>query len=360
MFYANTCKETVVSLRILILLPLLYFLFFFCNKPAPVVPEATSDWPVSTLGAEGIDSVRFAPTLRYVEDTVQDIYSMVIIRNGRIVLEKYYHIINIDTTYLIRSTTKSIVGALIGIAIRDGLIKDGLNAKILDYFPDKQFENCTGGKQNMTIKDVLTMRTGLEWDDDKDDFFNVPDPVKYILDKPMDTVPGVKWNYNSGASHLLSAILTRESGMSLSDYAYQKLFHPLGIEVYDWQMDCTGLFFGGYGLFLKPKDIAKIGLLYMNQGQWNGTEIVPQEWIAASTDSISSTYWPECGSYGYHWWVQHHNGYKGYGTVGLYGQNMYVIPEKNLIIVFLSQLGSSSAVPTLNRVVDEYILPSVD
>jgi CubicO group peptidase (beta-lactamase class C family) len=333
-------------------------LFLFCSQNPSSAPEnITYELPKSTLNAKGIDTTKFNEVVKYIERTANGIRSITIIKNGKLVFEKYYHIYNIDTTYYLWSTTKSVMGVLTGIAIQEDLIKDGLKAKVVDFFPEIQFENLSDDKKKMTIEDILTLRTGLQWDDNTDDFFDNPDPVKFILDKPMDTVPGTAWNYNSGAPHLLSAIISKVSGKSTLEFAKENLFDPLGIKVYDWEMDSRGIFIGGYGLSLKPKDLAKVGLLYLNKGKWNGKEIVSEDWVKACTDSITPTAWPENGSMGYLWWV---NYFGGYSTRGAYGQNMYVFPDKDLIIVFTSNLPVTTADRMLNIVVKDHILPVIN
>jgi CubicO group peptidase (beta-lactamase class C family) len=332
------------------------FILSCSQNPSGLSETNTFDLPKSSLDKEKIDTAKFNAALQYIEGTVKGIRSMVIIRNGYLVFEKYYHVYNADSTFLLYSTTKSVIGVLTGIAIEDGLINGGLNAKVLEFFPEMQFENLSEDKKNMTIADLLTLRTGLQWDDNTDDFFDDPNPVKFILDKPMDTIPGTAWNYNSGAPHILSAIICKVSGKSTLEFAKKKLFDPLGITVYDWQIDSRGIYIGGYGLSLKTRDMAKIGLLYLNKGIWNENVIVSESWVTACTDSITPTYWPANGSMGYLWWI---NSFGGFSTRGAYGQNMYVFPDKDLVIAFTSGLPVSTADQTLNTVVKKYILPSI-
>lgn len=332
-------------------------ILLFCSQNPSGVSECNYDWTYSTPYAEGIDTCKFNAAMGFIGDTIKGVRSVIIVRNGKLVFERYYHFYNVDTTYLMNSTTKSIINVLTGIAIKDNLIEGGLKAKVLSFFPEFQFENLSDDKKMITIENILTMRTGLQWNDSIDDFYDNPDPIKFILDKPMDTTPGIEWNYNSGTPHILSAIIGKVSGKSTLQFAKEKLFDPLGIRVYNWQVDSKGIPFGGYGLYLTPKDLAKIGLLFLNKGMWNGTELLSEEWVKSSTDSITSTYWPENGSYGYLWWI---NYFGGYSSRGAHGQNMYVFPDKNLIIVFTSDMAKNYADGALNFIVRERILPSIN
>jgi CubicO group peptidase (beta-lactamase class C family) len=334
-----------------------FLLIVSCSKSVNSPEPATllNDWPKSTLSAENIDTTKLNGVLDFIASSEPGICSITMIRNGNLVLDRYYRIWDSDTTYNLYSTTKSVMGALVGIALQDSLIKGGLKAKILDFFPEMTFENLTDAKKNMTIEDFLTLRTGLQWNDDADDFYDDTNPVQFILNKPMDTIPGTAWNYNSGAPHVLSAIITKVAKMSTCQYAKEKLFAPLGITEFDWEVDRKGIFYGGYGLLLKPKDLAKIGQVYLDSGLWRGSRIISSNWIATSIDSHTSTYWPTNGTYGYLWWI---NSFGGYCTRGAYGQNMYVFSDKNLIIVFTGNLDITTADQTLNNMV-AIIWPSI-
>jgi CubicO group peptidase (beta-lactamase class C family) len=332
---------------------------FSCmNRAIAHSKETCWEWPTSTLRDEGVDENKFKEALKYIEQSVKNIRSMVIIRHGKLVCEKYYKILNKDTTYSIASTTKSVISALVGIALKENLIKGGLDAKGLDFFPEINFDNITEDKKFMTIKDLLTMRSGLQWDDNVDAIYNKKNPVKFVLGKPMESAPGVKWRYNSGTAHVLSIILTRVTGMTTYRFALEKLFGPLGIKDFSWDVDRDGVAMGGYGLNMKPKDLAKIGLLYLHNGVWNNTEILSANWVKTSTDSITRTDWTTCGQYGYLWWNL--DLIKGYCTRGLYGQDMYVIPDKDLIIVFTSEFEVIEAATELNKIVKNHILPAMN
>jgi CubicO group peptidase (beta-lactamase class C family) len=329
--------------------------FFVCTEYSSVSVERTSsDWERSTFSAEDMDTGAMNAMANYINDSVKYPTSMVIVRNGKLLYEKYYRIFDADTTYHLFSTTKSVMSVLTGIAIGNGLIPGGVSAKVLDFFPEKTFDNMDSNKQDIAVEDLLTMRTGWEWDNDSDSYFYSHDPIKYILDKPIIEVPGTKWNYSDGAPHILSAIIEKMSGISTLQFAQKNLFDPLGIHDFYWWEDYDKRAIGGYGLFLKPKDLAKIGQLYLNNGIWNGKEIIKKEWIEKSTVSLTKTDWKENGSYGYLWWI---NDFGGYCSRGLYGQEMFIIPEKKLVVVFTSDINKFQSSKVLNSIMKKYIIP---
>jgi CubicO group peptidase (beta-lactamase class C family) len=180
------------------------------NFDIPITPDSNIEnnfiWPRSTAETEGFDTSKFNASLKYIQDSVKSIRSMVIIRNGKLVCENYYQLQKPDSTYNLHSTTKSIVNVLAGIALQDSLINGGINATVLDYFPELKIETAPDIKKNITVEHLLTMMAGIRWDDAVDDFYNSTEAVKFILDKPMDTLPGIDWNYNSGLTHVLSHI----------------------------------------------------------------------------------------------------------------------------------------------------------
>ncbi len=332
-------------------------LFFVCTEYSSVnVEKTSSDWERSTFSAQEMDTAVMNAMVTYIDDSIKYINSMVIVRNGKLLYEKYYRIFNADTTYHLFSTTKSVMSVLTGIAIGNGLISSGVSAKVLDFFPENTFENVDSNKQNIVVEDLLTMRTGLEWDNESDNYFYSRDPIKFILDKPMVEQPGTIWNYSDGVPHILSAIIEKVSGISTLQFAQKNLFDPLGIRDFYWWEDYDKRVIGGYGLFMKPKDLAKIGQLFLNDGTWNGKEIIKKVWIEKSTVSLTKTDWKENGSYGYLWWI---NDFGGYCSRGLYGQEMYVVPEKNLVVVFISDINKFQSSKVLNSLIKNYIIPGV-
>lgn len=261
-------------------------------------------------------------------------------RNGVIVQEEYFNGITADRYSDVRSVTKSVMSILIGIAIDKGFIQN-VDQTISDYLGDI-LPNLVTEKGEITIRDLLTMTSGLPWHElettsgDFSSWVTSSDQLMWILDKPLLDPPGSYWNYNTGASHILSAILTAATGLSASDFAAQYLFAPLEGEVGQWATDTRGNNFGGHGINLRGVDMIKIGRMMLNAGTYNGTQIVSNDWVTESTDLISNTNWAVLygHGYGYLWWIGFDNatGISFFFANGYGGQFIINIPEYNTVI----------------------------
>ena len=204
--------------------------------------------------------------------------SLLVTRHGSIVAEAYYAPFRSGHRHRINSATKAVTGTLIAIALKNGLL-DSLDHRVLEFFPDRTIAHLDDNKQAMTIRHLLNMTSGLEWTERLDDSIPVSflameqsrDWQQFILDQPMAQQPGTAFEYNSGNSHLLSAIINRLTGSAL-DYAKAQLFGPLGITDLFWRQDPQRIPTGGAGLYLQPRDMAKIGYLYLRNGSWDGRQ----------------------------------------------------------------------------------------
>jgi CubicO group peptidase (beta-lactamase class C family) len=314
----------------------------------------TQAWRISTPREQGMDSARLVQMLAAIQQQHLNLHSLLIIRNGYLVNETYFGSYQQNTKHELYSVTKSFVSTLIGIALDKANI-DRTDHRIVDFFPGRTFANSDPKKQNMTLEDVLTMRSGLDWQEG-DPVYNAMyrsrDWVKFVLDMPMVTTPGGQFNYCSGCSHLLSAILQQTTGMKTRDFAEQTLFKPLGISNATWESDTAGIPIGGWGLQLTPRDMAKLGYLYLRNGQWDGQQIVSSEWIKNATQKHTGT--DGSMGYGYQWWT--YPSLAAYTALGRYGQTIFVIPDSDLVIVTTAQLDSHDPIFNL---IEQYIVPSV-
>ena len=199
------------------------------------------------------------------------------------------------------------------------------------------------------------MRSGLDWQEGDPAYramYQSPDWVKFVLDAPMASPPGSRFNYCSGCSHLLSAILQQTTGMHTRDFAEQYLFKPLGLSNVMWETDAAGIPIGGWGLQLTPRDMAKLGYLYLRHGQWDGQQIISARWVETATQKHTDT---DGGlGYGYQWWTYPSLG--AYAALGRYGQMIFVIPEADLVVVTTAELDGHTE---LFRLIEQYILPAV-
>ncbi|GIO08142.1 6-aminohexanoate-dimer hydrolase [Brevibacillus reuszeri] len=261
--------------------------------------------------------------------------------------------------FQIHSVTKSVMSLLIGIAIERGQITS-IHTPISTYLP-----NVPPEKNTITIEHLLTMTPGYEWPE-LTSWGGTPFPmiyskdwIKFILEKGMERTPGEAMNYDSGASHLLSAILQKATGEQASAYARRELFAPLGIKEYRWPEDAKGITIGGFGLCLRAADMLKLGLLVLNKGVWGKQRLLSEEWLSASTRAYYHTY-DHVGSYGYHWWILTDENNKAYEpaaffAMGYGGQYILVAPERQLVIVMTSELFGNTFLPL--RMVKSLLLP---
>jgi CubicO group peptidase (beta-lactamase class C family) len=255
----------------------------------------------------------------------------------------------------------------VGFAINEGYI-ESVYERMVDYFPEYEVENPSEEKQNINIENLLTMSAGFEWyemeypyDDNRNSFYQwirSNDRIQFVLDLPLTTTPGEAFNYNTGISHVLSAIIQRATGTRTDLFAKEYLFDPLGISDYQWHIDTKNIASGGHGMRLNSRDMAKFAYLYLKHGVWEEEQIVPENWIeSSSTAHIQRKYIPDF-YYGYHWWVKPNN---YYNAVGINGQWMYVVPEYDLVVVFTNNLNEEEylQVSTPERLLNTYIIPAV-
>jgi CubicO group peptidase (beta-lactamase class C family) len=247
----------------------------------PVWP--TRQWQTSTPEQQGIESAALAGLLDF--GATRSFDSLLLVRHGRIVLDAYYAPYAAEIPHRINSATKAVVGTLLAIAQKDGLL-DRFDHPVLDFFADRDVANVDDRKKAITVQNLLDMTSGINWQEPLDgrpdsmiEMSRRQDWTKFALDRPMANAPGEIFNYNSGGTHILSALITKLTGMSASDYAEAKLFGPLGISVSNWWRDPQGISIGGFGLSLVPRDMAKIGYLYLRGGQWEDKALLSPAWI---------------------------------------------------------------------------------
>lgn len=272
----------------------------------------------------------------------------------------YYHGTDLHT---MQSVSKTITSAIFGVAITRGDFKAGLDTPVLKFFDVAKVKNVDDRKRRMTLKDVLTMTTGLKWneevpyDDPRSDsslMEATDDWVQYVIDKPMAEEPGKVFNYSSGATELLAYIFQKETGQDIDAYGQKYLFAPLGIK-HHWKRTYLGVVDTEGGLYLNGEDLAKIGYLYLHEGLWDGKRIVSKEWVKESlTPYIKAE---ENFQYGFKWWLYPLNGKFVWMAQGFGGQSLMVFPEENLIAVFTGWEILKDPAPTKDLV--DRLLPAV-
>lgn len=347
----------------------------------------TNGWRSSTPEEQGMDSAKLADMFEYINEKGLNIDSVSIVRNGYIVTDAYLNpLFKPGMKHILHSCTKSITSALIGIAIDKGYIK-GIDEQVFEFFPEKQFAHMDERKRAITIEHLLTMSHGIR---SQDSFVhkwqglfemkNSKDWVRFILDQPMDAMPGTRFDYSNRSSFLLSAIIHKQTNASTLSFARKHLFEPLGITDVKWPSNPNGITLGWGRMWLTPHDMAKIGWLYLNNGRWDNRQIVPMQWVMDSTKKLAfpksfrrvndkngdlmffKSLWlwgvrnySYFDGYGYQWWIDD-SGF--YSARGFGGQYIMVVPEKNMVVVFTSVLkGTDYFIP--GRLLKKYIIPSV-
>lgn len=274
--------------------------------------------------------------------------SCLILKEGALVYQYYKSNKIRNNLQRINSCTKSVISILIGIAIKEGFIPS-VHMTMGYYFPNIMNTQADLRKKDITIQHLLTMSVGLDWPEFGEWNYMPPmftyDVVKFVFDRELVDEPGIRMNYNSGCSHVLSAILTKATGMKTSEFARQYLFQPLGIDDYLWFEDAKGISYGSDGLRLVPSDLSKIGQLYLQEGNWKGEQIVSVEWVRKSTEPQLLTY-EHIGHYASHWWVAKLDpelddfsiSNRMFFAMGRNGQFIIVMPRFQTVVVFTSTL----------------------
>ncbi|MFW9969907.1 MAG: serine hydrolase domain-containing protein [Candidatus Odinarchaeota archaeon] len=297
----------------------------------------TNGWNTSSPEAQGVNPQKILEMDNYIDNYIRYyLDTLLIIKNGYLIYERYpsgYY--DENSLHDIHSTTKSFTSTLIGIAIDKGYI-GGVDDYILDFFPNKIIQNMNSWKQTIRLEHLLTMTAGFQWEDIVNYFIMLAmsDWAQYVLDQPMTDSPDTRWNYNSGVSHLLSAILEQVTPNGTLAFAEEYLFEPLGITDYTWQEN-LGIPAGGAFLHLKAKDMAKLGYLFLMEGKWENQQIVSKNWVSqAIKPSVILPYEMEpYTGYGYQWWGLYWG--KDYSARALYEQNVFVIPDLDMVVLAL-------------------------
>ena len=295
----------------------------------------TNEWRTSTPEEQGLDSEQLVKLFDFVEENEINIHSLLITRNGFVVLDAYFYPNSQGILHDLASVTKSITSTLIGIALDKGDIKS-VKQRVLDFFPERKIANLDENKKNLTIEHLLTMTTGFCRDFNHgerqlEQMRRTEDWVQFMLDQPLLTKPGTEFAYCSGASQLLSAIISEATGMSALDFARTHLFEPLNIQDVIWPADPQGNNTGWGDFFMHSKDMAKIGYLFLNEGKWKDKQVISAEWIKQATKQRITL--ADGEGYGYRWWMP--DELPGlYEARGRGGQRICVLPEKNFVVVF--------------------------
>jgi CubicO group peptidase (beta-lactamase class C family) len=282
-------------------------------------------------------------------------------QGGQIVLERYVGSAGADRTTNIKSASKSVLSALVGIAIAEGHIR-GIDQPISDFFPAYFARaDVDPRKRQITVGNLLSMQSGLESTsfNEYGAWVQSSNWVNAALAQPMVDAPGGRMLYSTGSTHLLSAILTRATGRSTWQYANEKLAGPLGFRIRPWQRDPQGIYFGGNDMYLTPRQMLAFGQLWLNGGLHGGRQLVPAEWVRESVRRRTTSPFNGHG-YGLGWWTRETGGTGVHFAWGYGGQYVFVVPELQMVAVFTSQSEGPrdrDHLPAIHRIVDENLVP---
>src|SRR6516225_9168940 len=301
----------------------------------PIWP--TKEWQTSSPEEQGMGSKELAKLVDF--GTTLSLDSLLVVRHGKIVAEAYYAPYAAGIPHAIYSSTKAVISTLMSNASKDGLL-DSPSHRILDFFDRRSIANVDDRKEAITVQNLLYMTSGIEWKQPlggwPESMFEMersPNWVKFVLDRPMANAPGQVFSYSNGNAHVLSAIIPKLTGMSALEYAKAKLFGPLGINDLFWQQDPQGISYGGNGLYLQPRDMAKLGYLYLHNGAWERQQLLPSDWIQKVTQVTINPHMPgepERRYSNFFWVIPDRH---VYAPSGYHDQHIMVFPELDVVAV---------------------------
>jgi CubicO group peptidase (beta-lactamase class C family) len=287
--------------------------------------------------------------------TLPRLHSLLVSWRGSLVLERYYNGARATRPANIKSASKSIISALVGIAI-DRRHLSGVDQLVAPYFPDILGPTSEPARRTITIEHLLSMRSGLASTSNRNygAWVQSPNWVRHALSRPLEGTPGTTMDYSTGNTHILSAILTKAAGASTWQFAQETLAKPLGFALARWPQDPQGVYFGGNDMLLTPRQMVQFGELYLHRGQVNGRQVVPASWVAESFVPRGRSGWSD-ELYGYGWWIREMAGVPAYYAWGYGGQFIFVIPALDLVVVSTSAVTVSDDRRTHRRTVDDLV-----
>lgn len=356
------------------------------------MPVALDDgWKTASAETVGVDPARLSDLTASLRAWPElGVHAILIERAGRLIYEEYFDgfdqrwgeplgrvSMSRESLHDVRSVTKSVVSALVGIAVGAGAIEK-LEDPVIRWFPEYADLN-TAERRRVTLAHVLGMTSGLEWNeeipytDPRNDEIRMTrdrDPLRYALSRPFAHEPGTEFTYNGGSTQVLAAVVSRATKIPLRDYARGTLFDPLGISRFEWLGDLAGMPSAASGLRLRGRDLAKFGSLYLHGGRWNGKQVIPAEWVERSTRrhfQFRPRTGPDAGGdfgYSYFWWYNCYPTRAGLietrAAVGNGQQRVYVLPGLDMVVTILAGRYNDPAASTLgSRLLRDHVIPAI-
>lgn len=320
--------------------------------------------PAITLAQPSLDSESIDNNLEKIfteAESINSLRSLIIQQDGEKISERYFKGRSADRAFNIKSASKSIIGLLTGIAVEEGFIPS-VEEPISTYFSEYFDENPDPKKESITVRNLLSMQAGLRSTSSGNyGAWVISDNwVDYALDQDFITDIDGRMVYSTGTSHLLSVIITKATGMSTRAFAENYLFDPMNITVGGWDRDPQGYYMGGNNMALKPSDLLKVGQMLIDDGVWEGQQIISKDWITDSFKTYTFSNYNPYG-YGYQWWNKETAGYTTFFAWGHGGQYIMMIPELDAVVVMTSSVTNASRRRTYKRPVfvllEDHIIP---
>lgn len=307
--------------------------------------------PRATPESQGVSSAQIQKFIETADKSINTLHSFMLIRHGQVVAECWWQPQTPTTPHVMHSLSKSFTSTAVGFAVTEG--KLSVDDPVIKFFPEQLPAEVSANLKAMRVKDLLTMSTGHETEPK---LIGGPDDsgVKMFLAHPVPHKPGTHFKYNTPATYMLSAIVQKVTGEKLIDYLRPRLFSPLGIENPAWASSAEGINYGGFGLMITTEDIARFGLFTLNEGKWQGRQLLPAAWVREATakhvsnGSNPQSDWEQ--GYGYQFWRCRHGGFRGDGKDG---QFCIMLPEQDAVIAITAQTGNMQA--ELNVVWDQLL-----
>jgi CubicO group peptidase (beta-lactamase class C family) len=303
-------------------------------NPRHKLYDPTDGWLEDFPQRHGMDGARLLAIRPHVEAKLPHVRSIAIARHGYVVFEQYRQGYGRESLFNLASVTKSVTSLLLGIAIDQRALS--LEDRIQTRFPGL-IDTGDARAAAITVRHLAGMTAGFDWSDQHiARWLAAGDQPRFPLRTALNAEPGMVFNYDTPASHLLSAVLQRATGTSLLAFADAHLFAPLGITRREWAHDAEGFTYGGHGLSLNTRDALKLGLLCLRRGVWAGRQIVSTGWLDESTRALDPGYPASFGAYGYLWWVQALREHAAYYAAGSGGQFLHILPGLDLLVLVTS------------------------
>jgi CubicO group peptidase (beta-lactamase class C family) len=307
-------------------------------------PLSGDDWEVSTPEQEGLDPMLVAALYHNAAD-VETINGLLVVKNGKLIAEDYFNGGSVNRKHRLQSVTKSYTSALVGLALQNGCLSS-LDQKMIEFFPELADEIKDPRKKEITIREMLQMRAGYAWEESTAELFDLMYSgfrPSNLVDVPLAYDPGTDMKYSNLTSHLLGIIVARACDTDLKSFAQEHLFRQLDVEVGRWIADWEGYYNGHADMHFSPRDMAKFGLLYLNDGEYEGKQIISPDWVHDSLQTYSEDAWDyrigknfDDVGYGYQWWSvragdHHYNLAWGHG-----GQQIAVLDDLNMVVIVIA------------------------